>query len=152
VAAKAEMEYAIQIHKAWKARFRNFTYGKVGFDLDVVGQADACNLGKWLGKEGQRWLTPPDMERICKQHDEFHRLAASIVAKIRGRDYAGAREDLLPDGPFDQVSDGLVDLLDRTKFHNLPENIAATERTDEAAPSVPPETPEPSQSDPDSSL
>ena len=108
---KRDIEYAIHIHGAWKTQFRNFLSGRAPMDLSAVGQPHACKLGHWLDNEARRMLSPEDHAEACRLHGRFHEIAGAIVQDIKQKDFAAAREALVPAGPFDQASHGLAAFL-----------------------------------------
>lgn len=80
-------------------------------DLSAVGQSHACKLGHWLDNEARRMLSPEDHAEACQLHVRFHEIAGEVVQNIKLKDFAAAREALVPAGPFDQASHGLAAFL-----------------------------------------
>jgi len=111
VGIKRDIEYAIYNHGAWKARFRDFLNGRVSMDLAVVGQTHACKLGQWLENEARRMLSPEDHAEACRLHEQFHQVAGEIVHRVKQKDFAAARQALVPAGSFDQASHELAAFL-----------------------------------------
>ncbi len=110
---KRDIEYAIYIHGAWKARFRNFLSGRVAMNISSVGCTDACKLGHWLDNEARRMLAPDDHAEASRLHARFHAVCGSIVDSIKRRDFVAARTALLTDGSFDEASRELAAFLHR---------------------------------------
>ena len=108
---KRDIEYAIYIHGAWKTHFRNFLGGRAPMEMSAVGSTQACKLGHWLDNEARRMLSPDDHAEACRLHARFHEVAGEIVDNIKQKDFAAAREALIPAGTFDQASHGLAAFL-----------------------------------------
>jgi hypothetical protein len=117
---KEDIEQAIDVHGAWKAKFRNFLSGKAAFDLSAIGDTHACELGRWLAQEG-RWLLPQrDHDEICRLHAEFHHVVGEVIQKIRHKDFGGARHDVGREGGFEQASHALTAALRKATLHSSP--------------------------------
>lgn len=108
---KSEIEQALEAHAAWRKHFRDFLNGRGSFDTATVGANDQCQFGKWLNREGSRLMPASLYGDIRAAHDEFHRIAAGIVQKIKDKQFAEAGKDLAPDGPFNQASEKLKGIL-----------------------------------------
>lgn len=119
-----DIEYAIYIHGAWKARFRDFLNGRASMDFSVVGRTDACKLGLWLENEASRMLSPEDLAEACRLHTQFHQVAGEIVHHVKQKDFAAARQALVPSGTFDQASHGLAAFLRKMPLHERPRSAA----------------------------
>jgi hypothetical protein len=128
VGIKRDIEYAIYIHGVWKTQFRNFLSGRAPMDMSVVGQAHACKLGQWLDDEARRMLSPEDHAAACQLHVQFHEIAGEIVHNIKQKDFAAAREALIPAGPFDQASYGLAAFLHKMPLRRTRTENAAEEK------------------------
>ena len=115
---KHDIEDAIQVHGAWKAKFRDYLSGKTAIDLNAVGETNCCKLGQWLEQEGRKLLPQKNHEEICKLHAEFHQAAAEVTRKIKQKDFVGARQDLASDGILNQASRTLTTCLLKTVQHN----------------------------------
>ena len=130
---RSDIEDAIKVHGAWKAKFRDFLSGKAGMDLAEISQTDCCKLGKWLGDGGKRMLSAEDHATTCELHKKFHQVAGDIVQNIKQKDFEAARQALASGGPFDQASHGLCAFLLKVSMHNAPkpeENPKATHATE----------------------
>jgi hypothetical protein len=55
-------------------------------------------------------------DEICAVHQEFHRIAAEILQKIRDKHYAEAKQDIALEGPLNQTSIRLRSLLVKLSF------------------------------------
>jgi hypothetical protein len=117
---KSDIEDAIKVHGAWKARFRDFLNGKAGLDLSEVGQTNACKLGMWLGDGANRMLSPENHAKTCELHAQFHRVAGDIVHNIKQKDFMAARQSLAPAGAFDKASHELCAFLRKVSLHASP--------------------------------
>lgn len=117
---KSDIEDAVQVHGAWKAKFRDFLNGKAGMDLSEVSHPHACKLGKWLEDGGQRMLSSEDHAKTCELHARFHQVAGDIVHNIKQKDFEAARQALAPAGAFDQASHALCAFLRKVALHDGP--------------------------------
>ncbi|HEU0282707.1 MAG TPA: CZB domain-containing protein [Gallionella sp.] len=108
---KNEIEEALHAHAVWRKRFKDFLNGRAPFDLATVSATDQCIFGKWLDKEGHRMIPSELHDEIRAVHNEFHQIAAGIIQKIKEKRFAEAHEDISQDGPFNQASLRLRDLL-----------------------------------------
>jgi len=126
---KHDIEDAIYVHGAWKTRFRDFLGGKAGMDLSEVGHTEACKLGRWLGEEARRMLSPEDHANACELHAHFHQVAGDIVHNIKQKDFGAARQALAPAGAFDQASHALGAYLRKVALRGRPKRQAAPRRT-----------------------
>ena len=129
---KHDIEDAIYVHGAWKTRFRDFLGGKAGMDLSEVGHTEACKLGRWLGEEARRMLSPEDHAKACELHAHFHQVAGDIVHNIKQKDFMAARQALASGGAFDQASHEMCAFLHRIVLHAGPKPSAAAVAADEA--------------------
>jgi hypothetical protein len=114
---KIEIEEALMAHAAWRKRFRDFLNGKASFDLASAGDGHQCQFGKWLDKEGYRLMPEKRHTEIREAHDEFHRVAAGIVQKIKEKQFAEAHADIATDGALNQASARLTELLTKARLH-----------------------------------
>lgn len=122
---KEDIEDAIHVHGTWKSKFRDYLSGKTAIDLATVGETNCCKLGKWLEQEGHRLLPPQDHEEICKRHAAFHHAAAEVTSKIKQKNFAAARNDLAPDGAFNEASHNLTACLLKASQHTPSKPIPA---------------------------
>ena len=126
---KCDIEDAIQVHGAWKSKFRDFLNGKTGMDMSEVCETDSCKLGRWLEDGGHRMLSPEDHAKTCELHAQFHQVAGDIVSNIKQKNFMAAREALAPAGAFDQASHSLCAFLRKASLHGGPKS---EKKTDEA--------------------
>lgn len=103
-----DIEEAIHMHGAWKARFRDFLSGRVALDPAQASSAEGCALGRWLQSEGERLLAPADLEAIRDHHARFHQVVGQILRQIKEKDFQSARQALAPGGLFEETSRELV--------------------------------------------
>lgn len=129
---KSDIEDAIDMHGAWKAKFRDFLSGKAGLDVSAIGHTEACKLGRWLGEEARRMLSPEDHAKACELHAHFHRVAGDIVHNIKQKDFSAARLALAPAGAFDQASHELGAFLRRVALHGHPKAAIRAEEAEAA--------------------
>lgn len=108
---KSEIDQALEAHAAWRKHFKDFLNGRGSFDTATVGANDQCQFGKWLNREGSRLMPASLYGDIRAAHDEFHRVAAGIVQKIKDKQFAEASKDLAAEGPFNRASENLKSIL-----------------------------------------
>jgi hypothetical protein len=140
---RSDIEDAIAVHGAWKAKFRDFLSGKAELDLSSVGRSDACKLGMWLADGGRRKLSPENYAKACELHAQFHQVAGSIVHNIKQKDFMAARQALASGGAFDHASHAMCAFLRKLILHGgykagtpPDEASVAAEATIEAAESL----------------
>ncbi len=114
---KFEIDAALMAHSAWKRRFRDYLNGKASFDAMAVGDAHQCRFGKWFDEEGYRLMPEGREGQIRSAHDEFHRVAADILQKIKDKRFAEARADIAADGALNHASIRLSELLLKARLH-----------------------------------
>jgi hypothetical protein len=113
---KIEIEQALMAHSAWRKHFRDYLNGKASFDITKAGDGHQCQFGKWLDNEGYRLMPEKRRTEIQKAHDEFHRVAAGIVEKIKEKQFAQVREDIAAEGALNRASAHLTELLVKAKL------------------------------------
>ena len=114
---KFEIEEALHAHATWRKRFRDYLNGNASFDVMAVGDSHQCQFGNWLDKEGYRLMPPNRQDEIRSAHDEFHRIAAEIVQKIKEKRFADVREDISSEGSLNRASRRLSDVLLKARLH-----------------------------------
>jgi len=114
---KMEIEQALIAHSAWRKHFKDYLGGKASFDVMSAGDSHHCRFGDWLDNEGYRLMPEKRRTEIQEAHDEFHRVAAGIVQKIREKQFAQAKDDLAADGPLNRASARLTESLVKAKLH-----------------------------------
>lgn len=115
---KSEIEDAVMVHGAWKAKFRDFLSGKAGLDLSEISHTHACKLGIWLEDGGHRMLSADAHAQACELHARFHQVAGEIVHNIKQKDFQAAPQALGSAGPFDQASHALCAYLRKIALHD----------------------------------
>lgn len=121
---KSDIDDAIKVHGAWKAKFRDFLSGKAGMEMAEISHSDSCKLGMWLGEAGQRMLSPAHHTKTCELHEKFHQVAGGIVQNIKQKDFEAARQALSSGGDFDQASHELCAFLLKVSMHGAPKQEA----------------------------
>lgn len=124
MAMKSEIEAALQAHAAWREHFKDILNGRATFDLKSIASHDQCVLGKWLINEGQRMIPAELHKEIYAVHQDFHRLAADIIQKIKDKRYAEAHEDISLEGPLNLTSLKMRSLLVKLSFKEPPAAVA----------------------------
>ena len=130
---KSDIEDAIKVHGAWKARFRDFLNGKTGLDVSEVGRTDTCKLGMWLEDGGHRMLSPADHAKACELHAQFHQVAGEIVHSIKQKNFMAARQALIAAGAFDQASHELGAFLQKVALRGRPKVAEKAEENETVA-------------------
>lgn len=112
-----EIDAALKAHSVWRKRFRDYLNGKASFDVMSVGDSHQCQFGHWLDNEGHRLMPTKRQGEIRCAHDDFHRVAAEILQKIKEKRFAEVRADIGPDGVLNQASVRLSELLLKARLH-----------------------------------
>lgn len=141
---KSEIEQALEAHALWRKRFKDFLNGRGSFEIATVGANDQCQFGQWLNREGHRLMPVSLYDDIRSAHDEFHLIAASIIQKIKNKQFAEAHQDLETEGPFNRASEHLASILFKASLREPNTGAANKEPAapDDDAPATPPATPE----------
>ncbi|MBI4987612.1 MAG: CZB domain-containing protein [Rhodocyclales bacterium] len=113
---REEIDAALQAHAAWRTRFKDYLSGRTAFDTELAGVTDQCAFGRWLASEGYRLMPSEIHGQIQEVHAEFHRVAGEIVRKIKEKRFDEVRQDLSAEGPFNQTSARLSDLLHKASL------------------------------------
>lgn len=122
---REEIDAALQAHAAWRKHFKDYLSGRASFDTKLAGITDQCDFGRWLAHEGHRLMPSEIHSRIIEAHAEFHRVAGEIVQKIKEKHFDAVRQDLAPDGAFNQTSAKLSDLLRKASLREKAASAAA---------------------------
>lgn len=128
---REEIDAALQAHAAWRKHFKDYLSGRASFDTRLAGVTDQCDFGRWLEHEGYRLMPSEIHGQIVEAHAEFHHVAGEIVRKIKEKRFDEVRQDLAAEGPFNQASARLSDLLHKA---SLRERGAAAAPAGSAAP------------------
>ncbi len=127
---KFEIDAALMAHSAWKKHFRDYLNGKASLDTTAIGDGHRCQFGDWLDNEGHRLMPKKRQGEIRFAHDEFHRIAAEILEKIRNKQFAEVRDDIAADGVLNRASARLSELLLKARLHEA----GSVELTESEAP------------------
>ena len=114
---KFEIEAALMAHSAWRKHFRDYLNGKAAFDVTTAGDSHKCQFGNWLDNEWHRLMPSRRHDEIRAAHDDFHRIAAEILQKIREKRFDEVRADISSDGAFNQATNLLTELLSKARLH-----------------------------------
>ena len=105
---------AVEAHTKWKSRLRMCIDNRDRCtDPAVAEKDDACDLGKWIYGDGQRFSADDDYRKLCKDHADFHRCAASIIRSVQ-QERTGEAEKLLA-GEYAKVSTRVIGMLSHLK-------------------------------------
>jgi len=113
---REEIDAALQAHAAWRAHFKDYLSGRTSFDTQLAGVTDQCAFGHWLANEGHRLMPSEIHQQIIEAHAEFHHVAGEIVHRIKEKRFDLVKQDLAPDGAFNQTSARLSDLLHKASL------------------------------------
>jgi methyl-accepting chemotaxis protein len=105
---------AIGAHTKWKSRLRMCIVNKNKCpDSAVAGQDNACELGKWIYGEGQRFSDDDEFQQLRQHHADFHSCAATIINSAQqGRKREA--ESML-DGEYGKISTRVISILNHLK-------------------------------------
>jgi hypothetical protein len=143
---REEIDAALHAHAAWRKHFKDYLSGRASFDTKLAGVTDQCDFGRWLAAEGHRLMPGEIHDQIAEAHAEFHRVAGEIVSKIKEKRFDDVRQDLGPDGAFNQSSAKLSDLLHKASLREKsPAATAAPAEPAAAPPSQEPTAPAPAE-------
>ena len=79
---------ALEAHEAWNAKLRQaIETGDCPTSVEQAGRDDACTFGKWLhGNPSFQREHPEQWQKLHDLHEQFHRLAASVLERaLSGR-------------------------------------------------------------------
>ena len=102
---------ALETHAHWKYNLKRHVEERIPQDINRVGDCHACELGRWIYKEGVRYNHLPSFELMCSAHEHFHRTAAEIIYHSNANNMSKARSLLAVDGAFTQSSSKLIRAL-----------------------------------------
>ena len=94
--------------------------------MTTAGDSHKCQFGNWLDNEGHRLMPSKRHDEIRAAHDDFHRIAAEILQKIREKRFDEVRADISSDGAFNQATNLLTELLSKDN-HTTSAEPSATE-------------------------
>lgn len=115
---KNEIEDALAAHAAWRKHFKDYLNGRAAFNLATAGSSDCCKFGQWLNREGHRLMPPQIHGDIRTAHDDFHRIAAEIIQRIKQAQFAEVLDAMAPGGAFNQASEKLASLLHKASLRD----------------------------------
>lgn len=102
---------AIEMHIQWKTALKKYIEDSILPDIKEVEDCHACDLGKWIDREGARYNHLPSFEAMCMAHEQFHRIAAELIAHNNKNDKIKARLLTATDGDLSQSSNKLIKAL-----------------------------------------
>jgi hypothetical protein len=133
MSVKADIDEAIHSHSVWKIYFYNFLHGKLALDAAHIGEDNHCRFGCWLESAGRHFLNEQDYEEIRVLHANFHYAVATIIRKIKEKDFAGAHADTASGGAFHQASETLIQRMLIASLHFGPNAQLAANARDSGA-------------------
>jgi CBS domain-containing protein len=103
---------AIEAHVQWKLALKQYVEEGSSFkEISEVRDSHACDLGRWIDREGVKYNRLLSFESMCAAHEEFHRAAAEVVRQRNSGNRTVATELLKPDGDYSHTSVRLVRAL-----------------------------------------
>lgn len=78
------VDEAISAHLAWRQKLIAAIGGNSKLDPQVVGDAKACALGRWLMRIKPRFENSVLFRELVKDHESFHRYAEDLVRRSLG--------------------------------------------------------------------
>ena len=103
---------AIETHAEWKLMLlQQLNHGNVEIDVNTVNNPHLCELGQWIDAQGTQYSFLPSFQRMCAEHEQFHRLSGDLIHSINAGELEKAKEMLLHAGPLRQSSAKLVTAL-----------------------------------------
>jgi methyl-accepting chemotaxis protein len=80
VITKEAIDSALISHSLWKLRLQGtIETGSSVFNIDIVKDDHACQLGQWLNGLSTEEACGSDCIKIKELHAEFHKVAAEIL-------------------------------------------------------------------------
>ena len=110
-ASPMNFEDAIKAHTFWKVTLRWMINGQRPIDPQTIAVDQACELGRWIHGEGQKYRHLPLFATLLGEHAEFHRVAAEVVEMIQSGNILGAEAMLEPEGRFTAASQHTIDAI-----------------------------------------
>ena len=107
---------ALEAHEAWNAKLRQaIKTGDCPTSVEQAGRDDGCTFGKWLhGNDGVPAEHPEQWQKLHDLHEQFHRLAASVLeCAVSGR--KAEAEQLASAPEFETVKQQLRSALTATR-------------------------------------
>lgn len=106
-----EFQEAIEFHLAWKHRFFSALRSEKRNTLDpqILGSAEVCPLGQWIEGQIAEGSTDHLLAQLRIEHQEFHRLAASLVEPVL-ENYSPT-QIMLFEGHIQELSGQIVETL-----------------------------------------
>jgi CBS domain-containing protein len=102
---------AIEMHIQWKTALKKYIEEDIPPDIQKAEDSHACDLGKWIDREGSRYNHLSSFEAICMAHEQFHRIAAEVISHSDANDKMKARLLIATDGDLSQSSNKLIKAL-----------------------------------------
>ncbi len=102
---------AIEAHLLWKLELKKKLESGSVVDSNLISNNQACDLGKWIYKDGIRYNRLPSFESMCVAHEQFHRFAAEVVFHHNEGHKIKAKSLFTDDGEFSRSSTKLIKAL-----------------------------------------
>ena len=105
---------AIRAHANWRLRLSTYCQGgqKETINIQALAKDNACELGKWLHGEGQKYASDPKLGELISAHSAFHLSAAAIAAMAQsGRQKEAERHLNSNESQYAKLSIQVVGIL-----------------------------------------
>ena len=112
---------AIQAHSNWKMKLSNYVKKPDhSVNATVLGQDNACTLGKWLYGEGAKYANLPEYQELKKCHALFHQSASAIVKRADSGEKVTEEIALGAHSDYNKHSTQVVQLIMKMKAKVAP--------------------------------
>jgi hypothetical protein len=116
VITKEAIDSALTSHSLWKLRLHGtIETGNSVFNVDLVKDDNACQLGKWLNGLSKEEAGKPDFIKIKELHTEFHKAAAEILELALNGNKEEALKKIEHDEGYGKITKELVRALNEWK-------------------------------------
>lgn len=100
-----DFDAAAAAHADWKSKLRSAIIKKETLDASTISKDNCCVLGKWLHGEGRsKHSTSAGFSDLIAKHQEFHKEAGAVAAKINAKAYDEAEKMLAGATPYGRAS------------------------------------------------
>ncbi len=86
-----DLEHAVQMHAAWKTKFRAAISNDESMDVATISKDNCCEVGKWLhGEAKTRFGNLSGFRECVPKHAAFHVEAGKVASAINSKKHAEA--------------------------------------------------------------
>lgn len=107
------MDYkrAVYSHMAWIGDFKHRIGRGEIIEPEEAGRSDACEIGRWIGRQSDDYGDIPEFKAVCETHEAFHACVSSALEEAQKGDPGGALDLLDESGLCVGLSRNLLDTL-----------------------------------------